>query len=481
VEEKQNETPPPKCKAEEIAGDASSPKPLGKWLVAAAIFLAFFALYSRNLRETSGWIYALNDRIFFADTRDSYHYIKHFSFGGDMRKHPLFAVLANPLHQFFQDAFGLNNRRAAHCVLAGFGALCVTLFYLLLRERLAGRRAAAAALLWALLYGVSFANIVFFCIPETYGLTNACVAAFFLVAAKWNKTPLTRWRALLLGGLAGVGALANPPLGMMTAAVFVWGFERGSRRDSESGRWRELWRGPWRNQWRGQLREWLWKGAAASLAAIGVFLGANLFIYGEAFFTFSKSYTNKWASPANFLHIHNWLNVFVSFLVFNLVSPLKTLKSSIGAANLAGYWANPAAGALAALWIGYLACAAVWAVRRAGRFLVGVAVWAGALMLFYLYFNPKEAFLYSSQILLPLLWISAEAWEHLTRQNPPSEPVNAKTLPPKGKFAVFHSPAFANVLLGLFLLASAFINLRCFLTFIHIFGLVVKVWCCACW
>jgi hypothetical protein len=67
------------------------------------------------------------------------------------------------------------------------------------------------------LYGVLFSNLVFFSIPETYSLANVGILVFFLLIIRC-RGEITKKRAIILGVASGVGALANPPLGLF--AVF---------------------------------------------------------------------------------------------------------------------------------------------------------------------------------------------------------------------------------------------------------------------
>ncbi len=343
--------------------------------VALALFLAAFGLYYRILADLSGFAYWFNDLVFYSDTHGTYSHMKEISLEGDMRKHPLFSVTVHPLVAVVRTLSDIGNREAARRVLAFLAALNVLGMYLLLLKALETR---VLAFLLASLYGILFSNLVFFALPETYSLSNLGILLFFLAAA-WVMERFRILDAALLGGLAGVGALLNPPLGLLVLAVWGVSFLRLPRRDA--------------------VRACL----LATVTSIVIFLGTNLLLFGSGFFEYSRKYTGKWADPANLFVSRNWANVGVSFFVYGVISPLEDLARSISLGNVLGYFSSPMKTLLAIIYAAFFPVAAVYAVRRRDPLAVASCIWLAALLGFYVYFNPREAFLYSCQALAPLL------------------------------------------------------------------------------
>lgn len=355
--------------------------------VCAAFFICFFVLYSYSQRQTSWFIYWFDDWVFYADSSGSYDHMREISFDGNMWRHPLYPLIVAPLVSGIKAVFGFANRQAAKVVVALLAALNVALFFTLFhdcfKEKIAG-------LVFTGLYGVLFSNLVFFSIPETYSLANVGIFVFFILIIRF-RTDLTKRRAIILGVASGTGALVNPPLGLLLFSLYALSLRRLA--------------------WRQGLHRCFW----ASLVALLVYFGANFLLFGLEYIEKSQKLAGQWATIANFLEPANWLNVGVSFFVYAVISPLDELQRSIGLKDFSGYFQAPARTLLFVVFTFYLAFAMIRLARRGvGDAALLAAAWLAALSVFHLYFNPREALLYSCQALGPFMLILGQVFADIS-------------------------------------------------------------------
>lgn len=356
-------------------------------------FICFFVLYAYTQRQPSGFIYWFDDWIFYADSSGSYNHIKKISFEGNMWRHPLYPLIVSPLATGIKAVFGLGNREAAKTVFSILAALNVALFFALCSRCARGR---ITALGFTALYGVLFSNLVFFSIPETYSLANLGILVFFLLVHRFHAD-ITEKRAIILGIASGAGALVNPPLGLLLFSVYGLCL-RGLT-------WRQS----------------LGRCAGATFVSLLVYLGANFLLFGLEYIEKSQKLASKWATIGNFMEPANWLNVGVSFFVYAVISPLEELERSIGLKDFSGYFASPVKTVMFLFYIAYLGFAFLRLARRGvDRLVVSAAVWLAVLSVFHVYFNPREALLYSCQALGPFVLILGRMfadvqwrWKHL--------------------------------------------------------------------
>lgn len=355
--------------------------------LSAALFICFFGMYLYTQRQTSWLIYWFDDWVFYADSSGSYDHMKEISFDGNMWRHPLYPLIVSPLVSGIKAVFGFGSRQAAKVVVALLAALNVALFFTLCHDCFKEKM---TALVFTCLYGVMFSNLVFFSIPETYSLANLCILVFFLLVIRFHGD-ITKQRAVILGLTAGVGALANPPLGLLLFSLYIL-----CRR---------------RLAWIQGLQRCLW----ATLTALLVYLGANFLLFGLEYIEKSQKLANKWAAFGNFFNPVNWLNVGVSFFIYAVLSPLDELKRSIGLDDFSGYFQTPVKVLILGVFIGFLLFAILRLARRGGGDVVlAAAAWLGVLSIFHLYFNPREALLYSCQALGPLTLILGKVFADLS-------------------------------------------------------------------
>ena len=351
---------------------------LNPLILSAALFICFFIIYTYSQRQTSWVIYWFDDWVFYADSSGSYDHMKEISFDGNMWRHPLYPLIVAPLVSGIKAVFGFGNRQAAKVVVALLAALNVALFFTLLRGCFKDK---ITAVVLACLYGVLFSNLVFFSIPETYSLANLGILIFFLLIIRF-RFDITKKRAVILGLVAGVGALTNPPLGLLLFSLYILCWPRLT--------------------WKQGLQRCIW----ATFTALLIYLGANFLLFGLDYIQKSQKLADKWAAVANFLEPMNWLNVGVSFFVYAVVSPLDELKRSIGLDDFSGYFQSPVKASVFAIFVGFLLYA-IFRLKRRGvdDIVLATAAWLAALSIFHLYFNPHEALLYSCQALGPFMLI----------------------------------------------------------------------------
>jgi len=374
-----------------------------------ASLICFFVLYSYSQRQTSGFIYWFDDWIFYADSSGSYNHIKDISFEGNMWRHPLYPLIVSPLASGIKAVFGFGNRQAAETLFSLLAALNIALFFTLchycLKERI-------TVVVFTGLYGVLFSNLVFFSIPETYSLANLGILVFFLLIIRFHDD-ITEKRAIILGFASGLGALANPPLGLLLFSVYVLCLHRLT----------------WRQSFRPCFE--------ATLVALLVYLGANFLLFGPEYIEKSQRLASKWATIANFLESANWLNVGVSFFVYAVISPLDELERSIGLKDFGGYFQTPMKTVIFVVFIFYLGFTVIRLARRGFDVIILTAsAWLGVLSIFHLYFNPREALLYSCQALGPFMLILGQVFTGITWK-------------------------WKNVASGIFLIGLCYVNFKC--------------------
>ena len=379
--------------------------------VFVAFFICFFVLYSYTQRQTSWFIYWFDDWVFYADSSGSYDHMKDISFDGNMWRHPLYPLIVSPLVSGIKAIFGIGNRQTAKVVVALLAALNVALFFTLFqscfKEKIAG-------LVFTILYGLLFSNLVFFSIPETYSLANLGILVFFILVIRF-RFDITKKRAMILGVASGVGALTNPPLGLLLFSLYALCLRRLA--------------------WIQNLQRCLW----ATLMALLVYLGANFFLFGLDYIEKSQKLANKWATIANIFEPMNWLKVGVSCFVYAVISPLDELERSIGLKDFSGYFQSPARSLVFAIFILYLLFTVIQLARRGvDDLVITAAAWLGVLSVFHLYFNPREALLYSCQALGPFMLILGRVFADISWK-------------------------WKGLVIGIFSIGLGYVNFKCFM------------------
>lgn len=158
-----------------------------------------------------------------------------------------------------------------------------------------------------------------------------------------------------------------------------------------------------------------WASLAVVNVALGalVFLLANFLIHGWRFLSYSREYASSWASVGNLLDMGSVATVMIDFFFFSVLSPTGQLPSTLGWQDLPGYWRSPLGTVLFALLVSYICYGLFAAIKhqKSHPLAGGLLSWVLVMSVFHIYFNPQEAMLYSTQILLPLTFILALAFE----------------------------------------------------------------------
>lgn len=307
------------------------------------------------------------------------------------RVHPLFVILLNPLGLLLKELLGAP-RLAAMLMNAGFGALGVALFHVLLRRfGVAGAR----GVLWTALFAVSSSQLFFGSVPETYAFSGASVLLLFVLFARSRATgwPFVAASVLSFG------------MNVTNLAVAVWLRARAS----------DLSRGVW------PLVPRLLRYLAAVVgltAALGM-LQALWYPHAKLFFGPSalQEETQYAFLPGSASAIGRRLaELAANSLLFNLAAPRLSVEKAGQRYPVTGFAPDalrPTGAAHAILWGALLATGGTWAVRRRLhrqppiQALLGCLAFQLALHFFY----GEALFLYSCHFTFCVIGLVALALE----------------------------------------------------------------------
>ena len=368
-----------------------------RWALGAAFFAVSFVLYfaaSRSLEPTG---FVRDDLVLSADSASTIRALEWGPTETRGSRHPLFLVV-RPLAKMMQSGtlYQLFRIDAALAALALIAAMNCLLMFMVL-SRILGSIAVAG---WfTALYGASFSNVVLFSFPEAYSLATLTVLLYLYVAVRVG-TRTSVGHAVLFGMLAGVAALANPPLASLvliylcglalttkvsrtvrlagisiatTAVCFLIGFFLASGIISRTG-------AGYRS---------LSLGTAATNEAVGSFTEG--FVHIETY-----------ASLTHFANLDAIATTLLSFLLYSVVAPLPSLTDNLTMGDLGGYFRSAAGILLLVTTSGFLLIALVDLGRAHEPVLRAIMLWFIVMLGFYLYFNPFTPILYVVQ-LVPLL------------------------------------------------------------------------------
>jgi len=193
---------------------------------------------------------------------------------------------------------------------------------------------------------------------------------------------------MLLSLVAGPGALYNPVL-ISLAVIHVFLSFHQTR-----------------------LRSWVLLSVGSFALASAVYLATAYLVQGPAFLPFVDSYANHYAFLGHFLQPEYVGTVISNFFVFSILSPLPRLPGDLSWKDLY-LFGHPLYNIALLLLIALAVCSAVLnALAKYAKkepWPMALAIWILALTAFFVYFNPRQASLYPSQILLPLLILMQDA------------------------------------------------------------------------
>jgi len=144
-------------------------------LVGVLLFLAALAFYLSNLMHLAPCFFVSNNGPFLGgDTHDVAMAMSHLELHA--RKHLLFSVVTRPLVKAVGGLLGVDQNAAIVFVLAAIAATAVTLTWWVFARY---ATTALYALLFAVVYGLAFVNLILFSVPETYALTGLAIIGYF--------------------------------------------------------------------------------------------------------------------------------------------------------------------------------------------------------------------------------------------------------------------------------------------------------------
>lgn len=350
--------------------------PISKGLIVGClVFILWAGIYFCNLRHFLPIVSASNDIIFHADTIDTVEDMGRITFNGDAKKHLLFSAVTASAVKVIKEILSLSESNAIILVLAVIAACNITLAYINLIYFL---QSVSMALWFSTLYGLSFSNLVIFSIPETYSLSNIFILCYILVSSKMRyKSSL--YLSVISGVIAGMSSLFNPPL----LSLIVMRILSIARLTANA------------------VRKVGLCLVCAGIAGI-IYILPTLLIQGRSYFEFSKSYLDKYASFGNFMSLEKVGNVLAGFIFYSVITPVNRLADDIPIGALQNYFFSLPKLILLGIYITMMGWGIwKWCGTNNKRDFLGI--WFLFMLCFYIYFNPLEAILYSSQVTFPII------------------------------------------------------------------------------
>ena len=366
-------------------GIGSKKKFIWVLLIPIGIFFLYVFIYFLSSGYVWDTVSQKQNIIFGSDTMDTLDNLKVLTFEVDTKKRMLFSITVTPIAKIIHLVLGLSQNKSIRLTLAIMAALNTTGVFLFLKKFTSSTR---LSLMFMLFYSLCYSNLVIFSIPETYSVSNLFILIYIVTLFALRKSS-TVYSCVLLSLIAGVASLYNPvllSLGLIPAGMF---FFQGDRKR--------------------------WAIISFSSLAIGVFIYyfANYLVFGENPFGVLNYYANYYASFNNFLDIKSITGVFSSFYFFSILSPHNYLTAGLALSDWLGY-GNSITAIVAVLSIAFFLIYAITVLFakkfQKEAFLQSLLLWTVLLALFYTYFNPQEAILYSSQILFPLVIVFTHAF-----------------------------------------------------------------------
>ena len=339
-------------------------------LVVLALLVGASSLYLYMAVQLEDVVFNRTSAIFGSDTTESAQAMRWFNFRGDMAKHLLFSPVLSTLVKALGAVLPISEAHSMFLAVALLGGFNVGLAFVALRSLGAARSLAGV---WAAVYAMFFWNVVLFSIPETYVLSNLLILTYLAILFHVVHRP-ARSVSVGMGVLAGIAALANPPLLLLSVVHPIV-------------RAREL-------GLRGASRLLVLDALAASL----VFTMTNLLVFGDSFPWKLLDRGLPQASVLHFVQPRQGATVVSSFLLFSVISPTANLPSQLSTSDLAHYFNSALGTGLVAVYGAGLLATAARLVRQRDGIDYALIVWALLMGGFYTYFNPQEAILYAGQV-----------------------------------------------------------------------------------
>lgn len=356
------------------------------WVIPLGIFLLFVGVYYLSNRYIWDTVSQTQDTIFGSDTMETLENIQKISFNDDTKKHMLFSATLSPISKSIQEVLGISQNKSIRLTLAIMASLNIAGVFLFFRKF---SSSILLSLLFVVFYSLCFSNFVIYSIPETYSVSNLFILIYIGTIIALRK-PLTVYSSMLLSVIAGIASLYNPVLlSLIVIQIAMIFFQRD-----------------WKH----------WVMISLSNLTIGtiIYFFVGYLMFATQFFDFVTSYANRYASLNNYLDIKSISNVFSNFYFFSILSPHHYLSASLELNDWLGY-GDSFLTIIVIILIGIFLLYGIFVLvtnkSKNREFVLTLFLWTVLLALFYVYFNPKEAILYSSQVLLPLLIIFIHAFK----------------------------------------------------------------------
>jgi hypothetical protein len=354
---------------------------LRRLLIGLSLFLVALAFYFYNLRYLAPCFFATNTGPFLSgDTVDTAQVMKAITFSGDMQKHLLFSLVTAPLVSITRRLLDVDENTAIVYALATISATTVTVAWLVLVRHVT---TVWYALLFAVIFGVAFSNVVLFSVPETYAITELVIIGYFWLVM--SRAPASSMRdAYLHGFAAGLAGLFNPPLLSLLIVSILYGIQRRT------------------------IRRHVAFAGAALAAAFVVFALPYAIIHGSSIIHYGLEYTRGHASLHNLVEIDKIVFVYVSFFIVSFLSPLRISIEQYSLVNFDKYVTEPQLLLTITLYATLMIIAIKAAIRSTDSLFLPTFVWIFVMVTFYTFFAPHDGPLYASQILFPLILLMAQ-------------------------------------------------------------------------
>lgn len=357
-------------------------------LIIIAIVAIFTIFYFLNSNHLWNLVTKQQDIIFGSDTKDTLFHLNHPSFEDDARKHLLLFVTLGPITKFMQFVLHVSSTRSIRLLLSMIAAINIGGIYYFLKKY---SGSTINALSFAGVYAMTFSTMVIYSIPETYSSSNLFILIYLAILFSVRKK-ITYRNTILLSLIAAFASLYNPVLLSLIVIHLLMLFLQN-----------------------GKI---FWVKAAVSniFLAFSIYFLSNFVIYGMDFITFVDGYSSRYASLTNFLNHEKVLSVLSDFYYFSILSPHSCLTARLGLSDWHSYIHFP----LKLCFIILLTIFMIYTIYTIFKknnenrtFLVAILVWMVILTMFYIYFNPNEAMLYSSQVLFPMVILFSQSFERI--------------------------------------------------------------------
>lgn len=359
-------------------------------LILLFIFYLFYYQTSSYLVPFSSDTWEKQDLIYGSDTVTGFNLMKQFTF--PELRHFLFSALTSPVVNTIKLLFNISITYAISIVTAMIATINVVLAYYALNLFINDKKLVT---LFSIFYGFLFSNLVFFSIPETYALTNLAILLTFNCLIRLVKNNDHNWFILLILAII-LSSLLNPPtILLVIPSIFIFL--------------------NYYNLTRGMIRSFL-----CVSTTLLVFVVSYVLAFGINFYMYFAEFANTWCphSINNYLDIDKIINVFGSFVVLSVISPSEKISNSMNfSQDFLNYFDSTIGAYLILFYIVILGIFLYYIVKTRDIIRDSSLIFILFMALFYLYLNPREALLYSCQVLFPLTLVFADITNRINFSN----------------------------------------------------------------